>query len=250
MNRIQHAFRQGKVFAAYVTAGDGSFAHQLAMIRALLAGGVNMLEIGVPFSDPIADGLVIQRAMTRALQAGTTMDDVLGLIAAIRAESEVPIIMFTYYNPILSSQDPVLPRLKQAGADGILVVDLPFEEGDEHFERCAAQDIAPIAVLSPSSRLSRVQHYLHHCRGFLYYACQQGTTGMRAGLPSDLGEKIAAIKLISTLPVMVGFGIADKEASDYALSVADGFVVGSYFVRAIEQGASADELQTLAADLL
>lgn len=249
MVRIQEVFRSGKVFAAYLTAGDGTIEHQLTMIRALLSSGVNLIEIGIPFSDPIADGVVIARAMTRALYAGTTMDDVLRLIAAIRAESDVPIIVFTYYNPILSASDPVLPRIKQAGADGVLVVDLPFEEAAQHFDECIMHDLAPIAVLSPSSSMSRVREYIHYCQGFLYYACQQGTTGIRTALPSDLGSKISEIRLISDLPVLVGFGIADKQASNYALSVADGFVVGSYFVRAIEDGVSPDELAKLAADL-
>lgn len=249
MNRIQREFMQGKVFAAYITAGDGVLEHQLSMICALLAGGVNLLEIGIPFSDPIADGVVIQRAMARALDAGTTMDDVLRLIAAVRAESDVPIIVFTYYNPILSAKNSVLPCFKQAGADGILVVDLPFEEAENHFNACVEAKLDPIAVLSPSSIMTRIQRYIHHCRGFIYYACQQGTTGIRAGLPSDLDSKIAAIRLISDLPVMVGFGIADSAAAEHARAVADGFVVGSHFVRAIEQGVSPNELKMLAAVL-
>lgn len=249
MNRIKREFMHGKVFAAYMTAGDGTLEHQLSMIRALISGGVNLLEIGVPFSDPIADGVVIQRAMNRALLAGTTMDDVLRLIAAVRAESDVPIIVFTYYNPILSAKYSVLPRFKQVGADGILVVDLPFEEAENHFNACVEEHLDPIAILSPSSLMTRVKQYIHHCRGFIYYACQQGTTGIRAGLPADLDSKIAAIRLISDLPVMVGFGIANRSAAEHARAVADGFVVGSHFVHAIEQAVSADALQMLAAEM-
>lgn len=247
-NRIKNTFTKKTVYAAYLTAGDGSVAQQMSMIRALIAGGVNLLEIGVPFSDPIADGVVIQRAMQRALNAGTTIFQVLDLVKAIRLEfSELPIILFTYYNPILAmSERNILQLAKEAGVDGILVVDLPFFEAGDHLRVCAQLDLAPIAVIAPSTDLSRLKELTQHARGFLYYACRKGTTGVRSGLPLDVAEKIAQIKQYSDLPIIVGFGIADKAAAQSALAAAQGFVVGSYFIQAIEAGCKPNELTHLA----
>lgn len=240
MNRIQNAFNQGKVFAAYVTAGDCDISN----IRALIKGGVNLLEIGVPFSDPIADGVVIQRAMQRALDAHTTLSDVFNLIKSIRLESDIPIILFTYYNPILKSD--ALQQAKQAGVDGVLVVDLPFFEADDHLKTCAELDLAPIAVIAPTTTPERLKELAKQGRGFLYYACQKGTTGVRKDLPADVKDKLAQIKEITDMPVIIGFGIADRTASSAAVTMADGFVVGSYFIQAIESGISADDLTKLA----
>ncbi|HLF66456.1 MAG TPA: tryptophan synthase subunit alpha, partial [Gammaproteobacteria bacterium] len=132
MNRIEKIFKQGSVYAAYLTAGDGRLTEQLAQIRALIAGGVNLLEIGVPFSDPIADGTVIQRAMQRSLAAHTSIEDALELIRMIRMISEIPIILFTYYNPLLArAKDNILAAAQQAGVDGILVIDLPYFEAHD-----------------------------------------------------------------------------------------------------------------------
>jgi tryptophan synthase alpha chain len=247
MNRIKETFNKGKVFAAYLTAGDGDLNTQLSMIQALLDGGVNLLEIGVPFSDPIADGVVIQRAMHRALTSGTTLHDVILLIQAVRNITDVPIILFTYYNPILKwQQQNILKQIKEAGADGVLVVDLPFFEAEDHLKNCAQLQLAPIAVLSPTTSPERLQDLVKQCDGFLYYACQKGTTGVRKDLPSDVSANLKQIKKISNLPVIIGFGIADRNASQTAIEIADGFVVGSYFIEAIESGMNAHELTACA----
>ncbi len=243
MNRIKKIFNQSKVFAAYITAGDGDLNKQLQMIRALIEGGVNLLEIGVPFSDPIADGVVIQRAMDRALKKGTTLHEVIELIAALRKESEIPIVLFTYYNPILKLQKQnILQLVKDAGADGVLVVDLPFFEADDHLKICKQLDLAPIAIISPTTSDERIKELSQQGDGFLYYACQKGTTGVRKDLPPDVRDKLKEIKQLSDLPVIIGFGIADRTSSMAAIEMADGFVVGSYFIQAIESGMSEAEL--------
>lgn len=246
MNRIENAFKNAKVFAAYITAGDGDLNTQLAMIKALIAGGVNLLEIGVPFSDPIADGVVIQRAMQRALDANTTIFNVLELVKAIRKESDIPLILFTYYNPLLAMQKQnILSQAKDAGIDGVLVVDLPFFEAKAHLEQCKKFDLAPIAVIAPTTSHERIQEIATQGSGFLYYACQKGTTGARAHLPQNVKENIAAIKNITHLPIIIGFGIADKASSSAAIQAADGFVVGSYFIQAMESGITEKELEQL-----
>lgn len=243
MNRIDSTFKQGKVFAAYITAGDGSLETQLDYIRALLAGGVNLLEIGVPFSDPIADGPVIQRAMQRALNAGTTLKEVIALIKAVRQETEVPIVVFTYYNPVKSPD--TLTRFHEAGADGILIVDCPFDSRAHH-----SSPLHQIAVIAPTTPPERIKILSEQGQGFLYYACQKGTTGARKALPDDLPQKIAEIKQITDMPVIVGFGIADAESAQAATSIADGFVVGSHFIEAMESGVTPAELKLGAQCLL
>lgn len=250
MNRISNTFNKGKVFAAYITAGDGRLSDQLTQIRALITGGVNLIEIGVPFSDPIADGVVIQRAMQRALNAKTTVSDALTLIRAIRNESEIPIILFTYYNPILAAkQHHILKQTKEAGADGILIVDLPFFEGQSHLETCKQLDLAPIAVIAPTTSEERLKELTQQGQGFLYYACQKGTTGIRSELPENVKAKIEEIKRHTFLPIIIGFGIASCNASKAAITIADGFVVGSYFIKAIEEGLSQEELTILAREI-
>lgn len=250
MNRIKQTFENTKVYAAYITAGDGDLETQLTMIRALIAGGVNLLEIGVPFSDPIADGPVIQRAMQRALNNGTSLHDVVKLIKALRAETEIPIILFTYYNPILKLQhNNILQKVKDAGADGVLVVDLPFFEAKKHLEICKQLSLAPIAVISPTTSADRIKELSSQGDGFLYYACRRGTTGMKTDLPNDIRDKVTQIKNLSSLPVIIGFGIADKASSTAAIELADGFVVGSYFVKAMESNISATDLTNCARNI-
>ena len=196
----------------------------------LIEIGVNLLEIGIPFSDPLADGPVIQKAMQRALEAGTTLQQVLTLTAEIRKETEVPIVLFTYYNPIQRNLKEFLSQAKQAGADGILVVDLPLEESADYQHFCRAFELDPIFVIAPSTLPERIRAICNAGSGFIYYACQKGTTGARKNLPEDLADKIAQIRTHTEMPIAVGFGISSKETADAVLKIADGFVVGSHFV--------------------
>jgi tryptophan synthase alpha chain len=250
MNRIEKLFAANSAFVGYLTAGDGGIECTLQAALALLAGGVNVLEIGIPFSDPIADGPVIQRAMNRALIAGTSLQDILWLVKQIRQHSEVPIVLFSYFNPILSAlKNNFLQQAKAAGVDGILIVDLPFELVKNYFAQCAAEDIAPILVISPTTNAARIQKIAQKSRGFLYYACRKGTTGMREGLPQGFAEKLASIKSRVSLPVVVGFGLSDKATTAKVLEHADGFVIGSLFVKAMEEGAEGAALTKLAASI-
>lgn len=247
IQRIQEHFSKGKLFIAYLTAGDGGIQRTLDAALALIEGGVNMLEIGVPFSDPIADGPVIQRAANRALKNGTTLNDILFLAKEIRKKSSIPLILFSYLNPILSAMaGTFFEDAKNAGIDGILIVDCPLEESQIFREKCLAQEIAPIYVIAPSTTPARIQKINEQAKGFLYYACRKGTTGVRSSLPEDFAEKIQLIKKNVTLPVVTGFGIANRETAAKVLQTADGVVVGSYFVEALERGISPSELKHLA----
>ena len=247
MNRIKSLFEQDKAKIAFITAGDGGLEKSFEVAMALIEGGVNLLEIGVPFSDPIADGPVIQRASMRALQHGTSLQDVLQLVTRIRLHTNIPLILFSYFNPILSVLgSSFIADAKQSGIDGILIVDCPFEEMSDFREQCLAHSIAPIYVITPSTSNNRIRKINQHAKGFLYYACRAGTTGVRDTLPIDLIEKIKLIKSISTLPVVVGFGIANSEMSQCVLEHADGVVVGSRIVQAMEENKQAHELKCLA----
>lgn len=225
MSRISKAFANKNAFIGYLTAGDAEKKEFLELIDI----GVNLLEIGVPFSDPVADGPVIQKAMARALKKGTTPDSVLKIVEEIRAESDVAIVVFTYLNPIKNLEN-FLRKAKKAGADGILVVDLPLEEADEYRKLCYEIGLDPIFVIAPSTPPERIEKIAEAGRGFLYYACRKGTTGARSGLPEDLRDKVGAIRKKSNLPIAVGFGISERKTADEILKIADGFVVGSYFV--------------------
>jgi tryptophan synthase alpha chain len=246
IQRINNHFAQGKAFIAYLTAGDGGIERTLAAALALIEAGVNLLEIGVPFSDPIADGPVIQRASSRALALGTSLADVLWLTREIRKCSDIPLILFSYLNPILvGSQSDFFVDAKQAGVDGLLIVDCPIEEAENIHQACMAQHIAPIYVLTPSTPLARIEKISAYARGFLYYACRKGTTGIRTHLPEDFIEKITVIKTIVHVPVVVGFGISERQQAEQILQYADGVVVGSLFVKALEDGLSLAELKSL-----
>ncbi len=246
--RIQNLFAHSKAFVGYFVVGDGGLDYSFSVAKALLDGGVNLLELGVPFSDPVADGPVIQRAAERALQAKTRLADVIQLAAKIRAYADIPLILFSYFNPLLAhNPQQWLPRAKQAGLDGILVVDLPWEEGKAFYQQCKQHEITPIAVVTSATSEQRFMKIVRHANGFLYYACQKGTTGVRAELPPGIAEKLAMFKQHTRLPIVVGFGIGKPESAQEILNyAADGFVVGSLFVKAMEQGVPPQEISQLA----
>lgn len=250
ISRIQQLFANNKAFIAYLTAGDGGIQRTLDAALALIEGGVNMLEIGIPFSDPIADGPIIQRAAARSLAHGTTLQDILWLIKQIRQRCDIPLILFSYLNPILSAfQSGFLPAAKNAGIDGLLLVDCPLEESHIVRQQCIKNDISLIYVITSATSLTRIQKINDHAQGFLYYACRKGTTGMRSSLPCDFQQKIQSIKSIVNLPVVAGFGISNQEMVNCVLKYADGVVVGSLFVKALEEGVHPSTLSTLARDI-
>lgn len=226
MSRISQAFAKKQAFIGYLTAGDSSKEHFLSLIEM----GVNILEVGIPFSDPVADGPVIQKAMERSLQAGTTPKKALQLVAELRKETEVAIVLFTYFNPIQRDLKGFLAQAKKVGADGVLVVDLPLEESATYQLLCKNFGLSPIFVIAPSTPPERIRAISNAAKGFIYYACRKGTTGARSSLPEDLAEKIAQIRTHTDLPIAVGFGISSRETANAVLKIADGFVVGSHFV--------------------
>lgn len=246
MSRIKTAF-ENKAKVAYLTAGDGKQNYEY--FRALLNSGVNILEIGIPYSDPVADGPAIQLAMQRALDNNTTLKTVFDLVKKLRKTTDAAIILFTYFSPIQKDLEKFLKDANVAGADGVLVVDLPYEEGAEFRFLCEKYAIAPIMVAAPSTSLERIKLLASSGNGFLYYACYKGTTGMRDELPSDLTMRIAEIKANSKLPVAIGFGVSNNKMVQQILNIADGCVIGSYFVNAVAKQVTPTELESMAREV-
>lgn len=243
-SRIDDLFSKDKARIAYLTVGDGGIQKTLESALALIEGGVNLLELGIPFSDPIADGPVIQRAEMRALEQGTTLDDVLLLIQRLREKTDIPLILFSYLNPILAGlKTGFIEKAKDKGIDGLLVVDCPLEESHEIEKECMHHGLKFIQVIAESTPLARIQEINKRASGFLYYACRKGTTGVQNTLPSDFSLKIQTIKENVTLPVVVGFGVSTSTMVKNILKKADGVVVGSFFVKMIEEGTRPDALK-------
>lgn len=250
MKKFERIFNSHKAFVGYITAGHRGMHYTEQAACALVKGGVDILEIGVPFSDPIADGAIIQEAMVDALNNSSDLKTVFRAVSNIKQKAQVPIILFTYLNPLLAiGIDSALYEASKAGVDGILVVDLPIEESSNYFEKCIASGLEPICLVSPSTDNNRVVEINRHCNSFLYYVCRNGTTGIKNSLPNDYIQKIKSIKLHSDKPVVSGFGIGDKALAKQVLQHADGFVVGSAFVKAISDGASPADLQNLATEI-
>lgn len=219
------------------------------MALALVKGGVDCLEIGLPFSDPIADGPVIQEAVVRALKNGITPKKVLEAISRIRERTDVPIILFTYLNPLLQAGPEYLKAAYDAGVTGVLVVDLPVEYAQAHIDLCRHLGLDTVFVVSPSTSAERLKKIAEACTGFIYYAQRKGTTGIRHGLPADLRENLERIRTVSDLPIAVGFGISERKDVQEIRELKCAAVVGSKFVKALLDGCGSSELTELARSL-
>jgi tryptophan synthase alpha chain len=233
-----------KAFVAYVMAGDPDPATSLEIVRALPAAGVDIIELGLPFTDPMADGPAIQLAGQRALAGGQTLDRTLQMVRDFRAaDSETPIVLMGYYNPIHSRGVPrFLEQAKDAGIDGLIVVDLPPEEDDELCLPAQAAGLNFIRLATPTTDDARLPKVLSNTSGFVYYVSITGITGAANAVAVDVGPEVARIKAATDLPVVVGFGIKSPEAAAGIARVADGAVVGSAIVERIARGDSPAEV--------
>ena len=223
-------------FVAYVCACDPDFNRSLDVCKTLIDQGVDLLELGVPFSDPLADGLTNQLAAQRALESGCTQDDVFRLVMEIRKFSQIPIVFYTYYNLIFSQGvEEYVVKSKEAGVDGLLTLDLPPEEAGELLVACEKQDMANVFIIAPTTPEERIFKIASKASGFLYYVSREGVTGERQDLAGDLSERVALIRQETDLPLVVGFGISSPEQVSEVARVADGVVVGSALVNCIPQ---------------
>ena len=249
MTRIERRFAtlkaEGrKAFVAYMMAGDPDAATSLEIMRGLPAAGVDIIELGMPFTDPMADGPTIQLAGQRALEGGQTLQKTLDMAAAFRAQDDVtPIVMMGYYNPIFSrGVETFLADAKAAGVDGLIVVDLPPEEDEELCIPAQRAGLNFIRLATPTTDARRLPKVLQNTSGFVYYVSITGITGAAAAEAGDVGPEVARIKAATDLPVIVGFGITTPEAARAIAAVADGCVVGSAIVKEIGAGKSPAEV--------
>ena len=249
MTRIDRKFAQlksenRKAFVTYVMAGDPDYETSLEIVKGLPAAGVDIIELGLPFTDPMADGPTIQLAGQRALEAGQTLEKTLQMARDFRAgNDETPIVMMGYYNPIFSrGVDRFLTDAKEAGVDGLIIVDLPPEEDDELCIPAQKAGLNFIRLATPTTDDARLPKVMQNTSGFVYYVSITGITGAAEAQSADVAPEVARIKAVSDLPVVVGFGIKTPEAAQAIASVADGAVVGSAIVALIGDGKSPTEV--------
>jgi tryptophan synthase alpha chain len=229
-----------KAFVAYVMAGDPDYATSLEIVKGLPAAGVDIIELGLPFTDPMADGPTIQLAGQRALESGQTLDKTLQLARDFRATDDTtPIVMMGYYNPIYSrGVERFLVDARQAGIDGLIIVDLPPEEDEELCLPAQAAGLNFIRLATPTTDARRLPKVLQNTSGFVYYVSITGITGAANAQSAEVGPEVARIKAATDIPVVVGFGIKTPEAAQAIAEVADGVVVGSAIVERIGRGDS------------
>jgi tryptophan synthase alpha chain len=242
MSRIQNAFRRlkknrGKALVPFVTAGDPSLKATRSLIACLEKGGADLIEVGVPFSDPMADGPVIQKASERALSRGVTLKKVLSLVSASRRTTQVPIILMGYFNPILAYGIEAFARdAARAGVDGAIVVDLPPEESADLDRALKKHGLDLIYLLTPTSDADRIRVVCRRARGFVYFVSMTGVTGSRLKSEEEIRRKVGEIRKCTKLPIAIGFGISGPEQAKAMARIGDGVVIGSALVKLIESG--------------
>ncbi len=255
MSRLQTTFARARAenraaFVAYVCAGDPDFDTSLEVCRALLANGVDVLELGVPFSDPLADGLTNQLAAQRALESGMTAARVFELVRRIREFSQAPIVFYTYYNLVFANGvDAYVQAAKAAGVDGILTLDLPPEEAGEVAAACRSHGVETVFIVAPTTPDDRIPVIAGVTTGFIYYVSREGVTGVRDQVAGNIPEAVARIRARAKVPMVVGFGIGTRAQVAQVAVHADGVVVGSALVNCVRDnlGDKAKMIATIAA---
>lgn len=240
MNRIDSTFSRlrqtgGKAFIAYVCAGDPDFDRSLEVLVSLADSGADILELGVPFSDPLADGIVNQMAADRALKAGMTTRKVLDLVRAFRKQRETPLVLFTYLNPVFTYGYGEFHRdAAEAGADGILLLDLPPDEAARNADLARGEGLLHIRLIAPNTPAERIALIAGQAEGFIYALSRTGVTGVHGAPSASIPAQVAAIKAHTSVPVCVGFGITSPDQAGAVAQAADGVIVGSALVKQIE----------------
>ncbi len=261
MSRIAQAFAQAQkdnrtAFVAYLCAGDPDLETSLLACRTVIENGVDVLELGVPFSDPLADGLTNQLAAQRALVSGMTREGCFELVRRIREFSEVPIVFYTYYNLVFAhGLETYIADAKAAGVDGILTLDLPPEESGDLAAACAKYGVETVFIVAPTTPDARIATITEATTGFIYYVSREGVTGVRQESATNIPEAMERIKSRTKLPVVVGFGISSREQVSAIAPYADGVVVGSALVNSIRDNLGEPEkmaatLKSVMTDLL
>ncbi len=237
---IKNAFDHGKAFIAFITAGDPDLESTKRFILEMERAGADLIEIGIPFSDPIAEGIVIQEADIRALQAGTTTDRIFDMVAELRRETDMPLVFMGYLNPVFYyGYDRFFERCRDVGVSGVIIPDLPFEEKNECASIAASYGVDVVSLVAPTSK-ERIQTIAGEAEGFLYVVSSMGVTGMRSEITTDIDSMMQEIRAASDVPAAIGFGINTPEQAAEMARLADGVIVGSAIVKiAAQYGAEA-----------
>lgn len=235
MSKIANAFKNGKAFIGFFTAGDPNIEKTVEFALAMEEAGCDLIEIGIPFSDPMAEGVVIQEANVRALNQNTTTDDVFDAVRAIREKTDIPIVFLTYINPVFFyGYEEFFKKCNDVGIDGIISPDLPYEEKGEIADIARKNDVDVISLIAPTSK-ERIQMIAGDATGFIYVVSSLGVTGMRSEIKTDLNSILEDIRDVTDLPLAVGFGINTPEQASEIAKIADGVIVGSAIVKIIEE---------------
>ncbi len=235
MSRISKAFENGKAFIGFLTAGDPNMQKTEEYILEMERAGADLVEIGIPFSDPIAEGPVIEAANVRALAAGSTTDKVFEMVASVRKKTNIPLIFLTYLNPVfIYGYERFFNRCKDVGIDGIIIPDMPYEEKDELLAYADNCGVDVISLIAPTSE-QRIISIASEAKGYIYVVSSMGVTGVRSAIKTDLSSIIEAIRSVTKTPIAVGFGISTPEQAKEISKTSDGVIVGSAIVKIIEK---------------
>ncbi len=243
MNRLTEAFnKNGKAFIPFITCGDPDLETTEKLVYAMVEAGADIIELGIPFSDPIAEGVVIQEADERSLKGGTTTDNIFETVERVRKNTDIPLVFMTYYNPVFSyGNERFLEKAKKAGIDGIIIPDVPFEESEEVRGVCEDNGITLINMIAPTSE-ERIEKIAKASEGFLYCVSSLGVTGVREKINTDVASMIQKVRQASDVPCAIGFGISNTEQASAMAKISDGVIVGSAIVRIVaKEGRNAVE---------
>lgn len=233
MTRIADAFKNGKAFIPFITCGDPDLETTARLVRAMAANGADLIELGIPFSDPTAEGPVIQRANERALQAGTTTDKIFGLVQDLRKGVAIPMVFMTYANVVFSyGMDRFFANSREAGMQGLILPDVPFEEKGEFDGKCKEYGLDLISLIAPTSE-DRIGRIAREASGFVYCVSSLGVTGVRSEITTDIGAMVRLVKQEKDIPCAVGFGISTPDQARQMAKQADGVIVGSAIMKLI-----------------
>lgn len=235
MSNIKKAFEQGKAFVAFITCGDPDLETTAAAVRAAVANGADLIELGIPFSDPTAEGPVIQGANIRALSGGVTTDKIFDLVRDLRTDITVPMVFMTYANVVFSyGAETFIATCKEIGIDGLILPDIPYEEKEEFLPICHRYDVDLISLIAPTSE-NRISMIAKEAEGFLYIVSSLGVTGTRSEIKTDLKSIVDVVRQNTDIPCAIGFGISTPEQAGKMAAISDGAIVGSAIVKLIEQ---------------
>lgn len=233
MSNTAKAFENGKAFIPFVTAGDPNLKTTKEIILAMAKAGADLIEIGIPFSDPVAEGIVIQQADTRALSAGTTTDKIFDMVKEIRSETDIPLAFMTYINPIyVYGKEKFMERCGECKIDALIAPDVPFEEKQELQPYCTKYGIDLISLIAPTSK-DRIKTIAKDAEGFVYCVSSMGVTGVRSEIKTDIGDMISHVKEAKNIKTAIGFGISTPQQAKQMAQYADGVIVGSAIVRIV-----------------